>query len=339
MNKDEVKKVKDILAKPEEVVIVTHRNPDGDAIGSSLGLYNFLKKKGHHVAVIVPNDFPSFLKWMPGSDSIIVFEKETERAKALVAEAELIFCLDFNALSRIDKLGEEVKKAGAIKFLIDHHEMPEDFADFKFHFSKASSTAQLVYEFIEITGDKSLLDIDSGICLYTGIMTDTASFRFSSVTSQTHLIAAELIRLGVMHHIAHEQVYDSNSYDRLRLLGYALSEKMKVLPEYRTAYIFLSRAELSRFNFRNGDTEGLVNYCLSIDGIRFAAFFMEREGTIKASFRSKGDFDVNLFARTHFNGGGHRNAAGGDAKGQTLEQAEKQFLELLPKYKDALNGK
>ena len=337
MDPEQVSKARSLLSKPEEVVIVTHRSPDGDAIGSSLGLYNFLLKKGHKVSVIVPNEFPDFLKWMPGADKILVFEKEEKRSKELVSNAEIIFCLDFNTLKRIDKLGDEVRKANSVKFLIDHHEMPEDFADYKFHFTDACSTAQLIFEFIELTGDKSLIDEQSGICIYTGIMTDTASFRFPSVTAQTHRIAAELIGMGVPHWMAHEKVYDSNSADRLKLLGYALGEKLNILKEFHTVYITLSKEELERMNHRAGDTEGIVNYCLSIEGVRFAAFFMHREGTIKLSFRSKGKFDVNAFARAHFNGGGHKNAAGGNIDNVSMEQAVNYFRDLLPKYSDLLN--
>lgn len=333
MDKD---KVKALLAKPERIVIVTHKNPDGDAIGSSLGLYHYLVKKGHPVTVIVPNDFAPFLKWMPGCDTILDFEKNTAKAKEIIAQAEIIFCLDFNTIKRIEEAGEEVRRSTAIKFLIDHHPAPEEFADFKFHNVKACSTAQLVYEFIELLGDKSLVDVNTGICLYTGIMTDTASFRFPSVTGQTHRIAAELIELGVPHYKAHENVYDSSTYDRLRLLGYSLSEKMKVLKEYNTAYISLSAEELKRFNHQQGDTEGLVNYCLSMEGIRLAAFFMEKDGTIKTSFRSKGKVDVNAFARAHFNGGGHVNAAGGSLNVKTVEEATAKFKEALVTIKDAL---
>jgi phosphoesterase RecJ-like protein len=338
MNSTELTQVKDLLARPERVVIVTHRSPDGDAIGSSLGLYNILLRKGHTVTVIVPNDFPPFLKWMPGAEKIVVFEKDTEAAKKLVAGAELIFCLDFNNLSRIDKLGDEVRQARAVKFLIDHHPMPEDFADFKFHFPAACSTAQLIYEFIAMTGDEDLVDADSGICLYTGIMTDTASFRFPSVSPETHQIAAKLIQKGVQHYRAHEQVYDSNTYERLQLLGYALGEKLKVVSGYHTAYLTLTRAELDRFGHRPGDTEGLVNYGLSISGTRLSAFFMEREGTIKVSLRSKGSVDVNALARKHFNGGGHKNAAGGEFRDGGMEQAIQKLIAVLPEYKNELTA-
>jgi len=338
MNTEEVNKVKSLLNKPKRVIIVTHKSPDGDAIGSSLGLYNLLLKKGHQVTVIVPNEYPAFLHWLPGDEKVVNYEKQTEQAKKLIADAELIFCLDFNTLKRIDEVGVEVEKAKAIKFLIDHHPQPDDFADYKFHFTTACSTAELIFEFVELTGDKKLLDAESGICLYTGIMTDTASFRFPSVSAKTHRIAAELIEMGVKFWHAHENVYDSNTEDRLRMLGFSLSEKMKILKEYNTAYITLSKSELDRFNFQAGDTEGLVNYCLSIDGIKMAAFFMEKDGTIKTSFRSKGSIDVNAFARANFNGGGHKNAAGGSFSG-TMEEAIKKFRSALPEYKSALTGK
>jgi phosphoesterase RecJ-like protein len=326
--------IKSQIATSKNIVIVTHKNPDGDAIGSSLGLYNYLIKAGKQAQVITPNDYPEFLKWMPGTETVMVFEAATHACKQSVAAADIIFCLDFNTLKRIDELGEEVRKAKAFKILIDHHQMPEDFANFMFHDVGACSTAQLVYDFIHALGDKNLIDEQSGICIYTGIMTDTASFRFPSVKAHTHHIAAELISKGVKHFTAHEKVYDSYSADRLRLLGYALS-KLVVFPEYRTAYISLSKEELEKYNFTKGDTEGLVNYCLTINNIRFAAFFMERGDEIKISLRSKGAFDVNLLSRQHFSGGGHANAAGGEYKGK-LTDAVKILTDLLPNYKTAL---
>ncbi|MCW3102002.1 MAG: exopolyphosphatase-like enzyme [Bacteroidetes bacterium] len=338
MNPTEVKKVKALLSKPKNIVIVTHWSPDGDAIGSSLGLYNYLLKKGHSITVITPNDYPTFLSWMKGEKKILNFQKKHSAAKKLVAKADLIFCLDFNSLKRIDKLGEEVSAAPAIKLIIDHHLQPEDFADYMLHSVEACSTCELIYDFMGLMGDKKLLDKDIANCLYTGIMTDTGSFRFPSTTAKTHLILSDLIKAGAENAAIHNRIYDDNTESRLKLLGFCLNEKLRVLPEYKMAFFSLSAEELTRFNYRKGDTEGVVNYALSIAGIRFAAFLAERDGIIKISFRSKGSFDVNKFARAHFGGGGHANAAGGMSE-LSLPKTIDKLLSLLPQYKKQLNAK
>lgn len=304
--------LKEKLSSPRKIVIVTHMNPDGDAMGSSLGLGNHLRERGHSITVITPNEYPDFLAWMPGQDMVRIFSKNADPCKEAMQAAEILFTLDFNTLARIGKAGEEVKRSPAFKVLIDHHEQPEPFSDLSFHDVKACSTAQLVFDLISDLGEQDKLSRDSGICLYTGIMTDTASFRFPSTSAHTHEVAAFLKKIGVETWRAHEEVYDANSYNRLRLIGFALSEKMKVLKEVKAAYISLDRAELSEYAYRTGDTEGLVNYALSISGIRLAAFFMEKEHEVKISLRSKGAIDVNQMARKYFNGGGHKNAAGGN---------------------------
>jgi bifunctional oligoribonuclease and PAP phosphatase NrnA len=338
LNPSEVKKVKALLNKPKNIVIVTHWSPDGDAIGSSLGLYNYLVKKGHKVTVITPNDYPFFLTWMKGNNKILDFQKKESIAKKTVAKAELIFCLDFNSLKRIDKLGDEVSQSSAVKFIIDHHLQPDDFADFMLHSVAACSTCELIYDFINLMGDKKLLDKDIANCLYTGIMTDTGSFRFPSTTSKTHLILSDLIKAGAENAEIHNRVYDDNTESRLKLLGYCLNEKLTVLKEFRTAFFALSADDLDRFNYKKGDTEGVVNYALSIAGIRFAVFFVERDGIVKVSFRSKGSFDVNKFARAHFSGGGHANAAGGMCE-LPLNKTIDKFVSLLPQYEKQLLSK
>jgi phosphoesterase RecJ-like protein len=334
----ELKELKSYLKTKRNIVIVTHWSPDGDAMGSSLGLYNFLIRLKHKVTVITPNDYPSFLFWLPGNKNVLVFNEKTNPAKKVVAKADFIFCLDFNSLKRIDKLGDEVGKSKAKKMIIDHHPQPDGFADYLFHDVKASSTAQLVYELICELDHKKLLNKAVANCLYTGIMTDTGSFRFPSTTARTHRIAADLIEAGAIGSEIHNNVYDDNTGDKLKLLGYCLGEKMKIFPEYRTAMISLSAEDHLRFNYQKGDTEGVVNYCLSIRGIRFAVFFAERDGIVKTSFRSKGSFDVNKFARANFEGGGHVNAAGGMSK-LTLDQTIDKFLALLPAYSKQLNSK
>jgi phosphoesterase RecJ-like protein len=330
-----LKKLKAILAKPKRIVIITHWSPDGDAMGSSLGLYNFLLKKKHKVSVITPNEAPSFLNWMPGTNKVIDFQKEPAKSAKLVASAELIFCLDFNSLSRIDKLGPMVENSAALKMMIDHHLEPDGFADYMHHSIKACSTCELIFTLIEMIGEKKLIDRKIANCLYTGIMTDTGSFRFPSTTAETHRVVAGLIEAGAENADIHNRIYDGSTESRLRLLGYCLSEKMVILKEYHTGYITLSDEEHKRFSYQKGDTEGLVNYILSLKGIKFAVFMSERDGMIKISFRSKGGFDVNTFARKHFTGGGHKNAAGG-ASNESLGDTVKKFTALVPKYKKEL---
>lgn len=336
MNANQVKEIKALLSKPKNVVIVTHWSPDGDAMGSSLGLYNYLSQKKHKVTVITPNDYPSFLFWLPGNKNVINFSTKAREAKVAVAKANIIFCLDFNSLKRIDALGDEVGKSKAKKCIIDHHLQPEDFADFMLHDIKACSTCELIHDFIELMGDKKLINKNISNCLYTGIMTDTGSFRFPSTTAKTHRIIAELIDAGAENSEIHNRIYDDNTEDKLRLLGFCLAEKLTVLKEYGTAFFSLRSDELKHFNYRKGDTEGVVNYALSIEGIRFAAFFVERDGIIKTSFRSKGDFNVNLFSRKHFSGGGHANAAGGMSE-ISLDETIIKFVSLLAGYKKELH--
>jgi phosphoesterase RecJ-like protein len=307
-------------------------------MGSSLGLYQYLLLLKHKVTVITPNDYPSFLNWLPGNKKVIDFTKNAKAGKSAVAKAELIFCLDFNSLKRIDKLGDEVMKSGAIKFIIDHHQQPEGFADYMHHSVDACSTCELIYTFIGMMGHLKLLNKNIASCLYTGIMTDTGSFRFPSTTALTHRIIAGLIDAGADNAEIHDRIYDGNSESKLKLLGYSLCEKLTVMHEFNTAFFTLSDAELKRFNYKKGDTEGVVNYALSIEGIRFAAFFVERDGIIKTSFRSKGSFDVNQFARKNFSGGGHMNAAGGMSE-LSMEKTIAKFRALLPEYKKQLDKK
>lgn len=333
MQKDPFPKFKALLKKSDNIVIVTHFNPDGDAMGSSLALYNYLVKTGKNVSVITPNDYPDFLQWLPGNKKVVEYSNKPKKAATLIAKCDLIFTLDFNNYSRLEGLGDLLKESAAAKILIDHHQQPDNYAALMYHDVKACSTCELVYEFIVGLGGKNMIDLDIAACLYTGIMTDTGSFRFDSVTPVTHRILAHLLETGIVPSDIHSAIYDTYSESRVRLLGYCLTEKMVVLPEYQTAYISLSEQELNRFQHKKGDTEGIVNYPFSIKGIRFCAFFSEGEGKIKISFRSKGRFDVNQFARKHFNGGGHINAAGGRGNVNNLDATIKEFLALLPDYK------
>jgi bifunctional oligoribonuclease and PAP phosphatase NrnA len=328
--------LKELLSSPKKIVITTHHKPDADALGSSLALWGYLRKKKHEVKVITPTDYPTFLNWMNGNDEVIIFNKGNEELSAkLVKEADVIFCLDFNSLSRINELGEIIRQSSAKKVLVDHHLEPEDFADWSFSDTSAAATGVLIFKIIVGMGGKQLLDTCIGECIYAGIMTDTGSFRHPSTNSEVHLIIAELINLAVDISKIHRLIYDNNTEIRLRFLGYALLYKLVVIPEYCTSYIAISAEELKRFESQTGDTEGLVNYALSLEKVIMAAVIIEREDAVKISFRSKGDFSVNEFARKHFEGGGHRNASGGKSE-LSLDETVKKFVALLPQYKEDL---
>lgn len=338
MEKAALDKLASFFKEPHHIVITTHKNPDGDAMGSSLAMARYLRKKKQSVQVITPTDYPNFLKWMPGNSDALIHTEAEEKANDLIEKADMIICLDFNALSRIGAMEEPVRKSSGVKMMIDHHQQPEQFAAFTRSVPEVGSTCQLVFEWIVEMGDKELIDAEMAQCLYTGIMTDSGGFRFSSTTPKTHHITADLIEFGAKPHEIYDRVMDNNRESRLRLLGYALSEKLRVLPEYKTAYIGLTAEELERFQFEKGDTEGFVNYALSVEGVKFAALIMDKDGLRKISFRSKGDWDVNTFARTHFNGGGHKNAAGG-ASDLSMDETVQKFVDLLPQYREELNGK
>lgn len=316
-------------------LIVTHVNPDGDAIGSTLGLYHVMKELNLKVKVMVPNNFPSFLKWMPGANKIYNYEHLKEKADDIINEADIIFCLDFNAVNRLGNMAKPFKMASAKKVLIDHHPDPENFCDDCYTDTSSSSTAEIVYNLISCAFNKKQLTRESAINLYTGILTDTGSFSFNSSNPNTFRTIAELLGYGIDKDKIYSNVYDNYSEDRMRLLGYSLYSKMKVSREYQTAYIYLDKKELEDFNFKIGDTEGFVNYPFSIKGIRFTALFLEKKEHVKISFRSKGNFSCNEFARNHFDGGGHKNAAGGESK-LPLEKTMNKFLNKLPDYKDQL---
>nr|MBA3898910.1 DHH family phosphoesterase [Bacteroidota bacterium] len=277
----EIKKVKAVFEEPRKIVIVTHKNPDGDAIGSTIALYHYLKQKGHSVNMITPNEYPKNLKWLPGNNKVMTFEGHVKKATSIINDAQVIFCLDFNSLKRIDDVGDVIAGTEAIKIIIDHHLEPEDFADIVFSDATASSTAQMIYDFIEAMGDVKMLNAEISNAIYMGIMTDTGSFRFPSVTARTHQVLAHLIESGATNYEVHDKVFDTNTEFRLRLLGYCMSEKMKVFEEFHAAFITLTKEELQRFQFQKGDTEGFVNYPLSIAGIQMAAFFTEGEDAIR----------------------------------------------------------
>lgn len=325
MKKEDYQNIREILTTPKKILITTHRSPDGDAIGSSLGLALVLKQLNHSVSIVVPDEYPKFLKWLAGTDLIHVFENNAVLARQLANDADVIFSLDYNALNRIGDFADAVLNAEATKILIDHHQQPEDFPDFLLSDTSASSTAELVYEFLDQLAFTQHINQSVAEALYTGILTDTGSFRFNSTSAKTHRITAELIETGMQIDQVYDKIFDTNRFQRIQLMGYTLSEKLTLIENKPVAYISLSNEELDRFEFERGDTEGLVNYGLSIEGIKMAAFFRESKESdyIRISFRSKGSTDVNQFARKHFNGGGHVNAAGGRSDLSLKETIEK----------------
>jgi len=328
--------LKSLLATPQKIVITTHHKPDGDAMGSSLGLYAYLIQKGHHVNVITPTDYPYFLHWLPNNSDVIIYTEAKEKAEILVAEASLVFCLDFNTLSRINELGEVIRNAPAYKIMIDHHLDPEDFDDYRHWSINACAAAQLVYDFIvNELEDGALMNKDIATCLYTGIMTDSGSFRFQSANAAVYRIGADLIEAGAEHWRIHQLVYDNATENRLRFLGNCLTNKLEIIREFNTAIISVTAEELKRFEIVTGDTEGIVNYALSINGIKLAAFIIERSDKVKISLRSTGDFPANEICKKFFNGGGHRNAAGGYSD-RNLEDTINYFKSILPEYKTQL---
>ncbi|MFD2162073.1 bifunctional oligoribonuclease/PAP phosphatase NrnA [Paradesertivirga mongoliensis] len=332
----ELTSLKDLLAYPQHIVITTHHKPDGDAMGSSLGLYNYLIQKGHHVYVIAPTDYPFFLHWLPNNPEVLIYTEKEQEANKIIDEADLIFCLDFNTLSRINEMGEVVRNAKGKKIMIDHHLEPEDFDDYRHWSINACATAQLVYDFIvTIMKEPNLINKDVATCLYTGIMTDSGSFRFPTTTPAVHHIVADLIARGAENSKIHQLVYDNFAESRLRFLGYCLLNKLEVFEEYNTALISVAQDELDRFGIETGDTEGLVNYALTINGIKLAALIIERPDKVKLSLRSTGDFPANEICKKYFNGGGHRNAAGG-ASDKPLQEVISEFKGILPDYKSLL---
>jgi len=314
--------------------VTSHHNPDGDAIGSALALTALLHRIGRNAVAMVPNEYPAFLKWMPGNDNVVIHNRDEESADSILSHADLIFCLDYNTLNRTGSMEDGLKNTTAVKILIDHHLEPVlDEFDYYLSLVQTSSTSELVYRFIEGCSWLDQIDEEVATGLYIGIMTDTGSFSFNCNYPATFQITASLLASGIDAEYIHRMVYDTYSEDRLRLLGYCLSEKLTILPEFSTAYIALSKDELNRFHHQVGDTEGIVNYALSIKNIKIAVFLTERKDRIRLSFRSKGDLSVNRIAREHFNGGGHRNAAGGDSF-ISIEETINKLRDVLVQYKD-----
>lgn len=328
--------LKKLLSYPKDIAITTHRNPDGDAIGSSLGLYHYLNMLGHTVRIVVPSEYPDFMVWMPDIEKIIIYDIEPEDAERILKKADVIFCLDFNSLDRIDKVGDIFADLKMTKILIDHHLYPELFADYTISNTAASSTCEMIFDFIEGLGDKSMINKHIGDSLFTGILTDTGSFKYAT-SAKLFRIVAQLLEVGVDDYLLQDLIFNSMTEKQLRLLGHCLHNRMEILEEYRTGIITLTKEDYTNFDIKRGDTEGIVNYLLKMKKIVVAAFITEQPTIVKISLRSKGDFSVQEIARRHFKGGGHKNAAGG-ASFKGLRSTVKRFKELLPLYVDQLNS-
>jgi phosphoesterase RecJ-like protein len=326
------------LQTPKKIVVTMHLKPDGDAMGSSLGLYNFLIQLGHEVVVISPTNWPKFLAWMPGVADVIDYERNKEAADEKLLAAEWIFCLDFNVLSRTKDMETALQEATGKRILIDHHELPQ-VASFDYGISTPakSSTAEMVFDFIRESGFEDKINEAVAECLYTGLVTDTGSFRFPATTASVHTMVGALKERGLDHTKIHESISDNGTENRLRFIGNALLNRMEVFYEYNTALIAIPASDVMKFNITTGDTEGLVNYPLGIEGIKFAAIVIDRGELRKFSFRSKGDFDVNEFARENFEGGGHKNAAGGQST-DSFEKAVDRFKQSMYAKKSTLSS-
>lgn len=320
------------IEQVKSIAVLSHVNPDGDALGSALALYHYLKNSGIESRVIMPNEYPDFLKWLPGSNEVIVFSKSKDVAKDIIVNADILFLLDFNIPERTGKVAEFIGKSEAYKVVIDHHPKPGDFADFIYSDTLSSSTAELIFRLIELRGDPDLIDNVAATCLYTGIMSDTGSFSYNSSEPETYRVLSQLLKRGIDKDYIYSMVYDNFSENRFKLLGYCLDKKMVVLKEYKTAYMSLTLNEKKQYKYIRGDAEGFVNYPLSIKGVDFVAFFMENHDHIKISFRSKGKVDTNTFAANYFDGGGHVNASGGESK-LSLPDTINKFVSVLSEYK------
>ncbi|MBC8172408.1 MAG: DHH family phosphoesterase [Chitinophagales bacterium] len=324
------------LSSPRRISLIAHARPDGDAIGSCLALKYYFEKKGHHADVIVPDEFPDFLNWMKDSDKIYNHQKKTKTCFAILTKADYIFCCDFNALKRIEALGEDIKKMHrATLVMIDHHRDPEHFAKYELWDHHASSTCELVYDFILQAGDESIIDADIATNIYAGIAMDTGVFQYSNTSSRVHAIAGALMDYGINIESIHNNVYNQYGENRLRFIGYLLSEKLEIIPDCQAALMSISMKDAEKFKLNTGDKEGIVNLPLTMRDVNIAVLFTEDKDKVKISFRSKGDISVDLLAKKYFHGGGHKNAAGGSAK-MTLTETEMYFKNVVPAFlKDA----
>lgn len=327
---DEARNIREKLASPKNIVLITHRNPDGDAIGSALGMYHYLKTQGHTLQVVFPSDYPMMFQFLEGIQECMIYDLHTDEVKKKIEQADVFFLLDFNGLDRIDTMGPLVDDSKAFKIMIDHHLDPEPIADVMISSTKASSTSELVCDLIEQMGDLNKLSKAAAEALFTGLVTDTGSFRYGT-TVRTYQVAATLKNLGVDDYWLQNRIYNSLTEKQLRLIGHCLANRMEVIQELKTGIIYLNKEDYKEFNIQRGDTEGIVNYILMMRHIRVAVFITEQNQNVKLSFRSKGNISVQELARDFFNGGGHRNASGGQSE-QSLDQTINYFKEVLPKY-------
>jgi len=335
IGKKNIEQFSRVIDSGKKIAIVPHVNPDGDAVGSCIGMQRILTNMGKDAQVIIPNDFPDFLSWMKGCDEVVDFEKKPELASQIIDQADTLCVLDFNDVSRTEDMSKCLSAFEGKTIMIDHHPNPQTKCDVMISYPEVSSTCELLFRVAHGAGYLKYIDKDAAGAIFTGMMTDTGNFSYNASDPETYRIIAHLLDIGIDKDAIHSNVYHTFSEDRWRLIGHSLKDKMVILPEYRTGYISLTKSELDQFNFQSGDTEGLVNYPLMVKGIAFCVFFMEKEDMVKVSLRSKGSFSVNEFARAHFNGGGHNNAAGGrtDLK---MEEAIEKLISLLPDYKSQL---
>ncbi|MFT6321052.1 MAG: phosphoesterase RecJ-like protein [Granulosicoccus sp.] len=333
---ENIKELKTLLSIPKDIVITSHRNPDGDAIGSSLALYHYLIRNGHTVKVMFPSEYPANFAWMPDADKILIHDIEPEDANDYIKKADIIFCLDYNALERVDKMGEVIGASRGKKVLIDHHLYPENFADFVLSDTTASSTCELIYDFLVMMDEKKGIDVTVGECMFTGILTDTGSFKYST-TPKLFRIVADLLERGVDDYVLQDLIFNSMTEKQLRIMGHILNNRMEILPEYKTGIITLTKKDYEDFKIQRGDTEGVVNQILMLKNVKVAVFIHEQPTIVKISMRSKGDFSVQEICRKHFRGGGHKNASGG-ASYSGLSATVNKFKKLLPEYKEQLEA-
>lgn len=326
--------VKALLSYPKDILLTSHRNPDGDAIGSTMALYHYLIGKGHTVRVAYPSEYPAAFTWVPAIDVVRNFDTHTEEVTSWIKHADIIFICDYNALDRVDKMGDVMAKSSAKRVMIDHHLYPESCADYMFSTPEASSTCEMVFDFVVALDGERGVAPNVGTCIYIGLVTDTGSFKFSTSPKLFRMVA-RLLEMGVEDTYIQDMIHNSETEKRLRLLGYCLFDCMEIIDEYNTGIISLSKKDYEDFDIQRGDTEGIVNYILSIRSVRMVAFIMEQPNIVKLSLRSKGDFNVQEICREHFNGGGHKNASGGYSHA-SLNAVVRKFKEVLPRYKDKL---
>lgn len=329
--------LRQLIHIPQNVAILSHRNPDGDAIGSSLAMRHYLEQHGHTVHVVFPSEFPEEFEALPGADDILIWDIHTEECKQVLNRKNLFFLLDFNAYGRIDRLGDFVKDLpGKQVVMIDHHLYPDEIADFVYSEPEASSTCEMVYRFIQGIGDGRCINPTVGKCIFTGLVTDTGSFRHAT-NGTVYRIAADLVERGVDDTAVQDMIFNSQKEKHLRLLGHCLTHRMEYLPEYRTALIWLSKKDYEMFGIQRGDTEGIVNHLLTMRDVRLAAFIHNQPTVVKLSLRSKGDIDVQQICEKHFRGGGHKNASGAYSH-DSLRATIEKFKSILPEYKTILNA-